>query len=150
MNAADPNTAAEWGERRTSPVELLWDLVFVFSITEVSVLLGHHLSWGGAGRALIVLALIWWAWSAFVWAANAHETSSATLQAALLAGLVLIFVAGLAVPHAFENEATLFACTYAGVRFLHLALYADASRRGRASWSAIAGFAPPSPPAWRC
>ncbi len=74
------------GERRTSPVELLWDLVFVFSITEVSVLLGHHLSWGGAGRALIVLALIWWAWSAFVWAANAHDTDSPTLQAALLRG----------------------------------------------------------------
>jgi low temperature requirement protein LtrA len=104
------------------------------------VLLGHHLSWGGAGRALMVLALIWWAWSAFVWAANAHETTSATLQAALLAGLVLIFVAGLAVPHVFEDEASLFACTYAGVRFLHLALYADASRRGHAAWSAIAGF----------
>jgi low temperature requirement protein LtrA len=54
---------------------------------------------------------------------------------------VLIFIAGLAVPHVFENEATLFACTYAGVRFLHLALYADASRRGQAAWSAIAGFA---------
>lgn len=132
---------AAWAERRTSPVELLWDLVFVFSLTEVSVLLGHHLSWGGAARALIVLALIWWAWSAFVWAANAHETASLTLQAALFAGLVLIFVAGLAVPHVFEDEATLFACTYAGVRFLHLALYADASRRGHAAWSAIAGFA---------
>jgi low temperature requirement protein LtrA len=141
VNAADPSHAAASGERRTSPVELLWDLVFVFSMTEVSVLLGHHLSWGGAGRALIVLALIWWAWSAFVWAANAHETSSPTLQAALLAGLVLIFVAGLAVPHVFEDEAVLFACTYAGVRFLHLALYADASRRGHAAWSAIAGFA---------
>ena len=141
MNAADPKQAAAQGERRTSPVELLWDLVFVFSLTEVSVLLGHHLSWGGAGRALIVLMLIWWAWSAFVWAANAHEASSPTLQLALLAGLVLIFVAGLAVPHVYEDEATLFACTYAGVRFLHLALYADASRRGHAAWSAIAGFA---------
>ena len=38
-------------------------------------------------------------------------------------------------------EATLFAVTYAGVRFLHLALYVDASRRGNASLAAIAGFA---------
>ena len=59
----------------------------------------------------------------------------------LLLGLVLIFVAGLAVPHAYDDEGTLFACTYAGVRFLHLGLYADASRRGQAAWSAIAGFA---------
>ena len=141
MGAADTTRVASPGERRTSPVELLWDLVFVFAITEVSVLLGHHLSWGGVGRSLIVLALIWWAWSAFVWAANAHDSSSPTLQAALLLGLVLIFVAGLAVPHAYDDEGTLFACTYAGVRFLHLGLYADASRRGQAAWSAIAGFA---------
>ena len=113
----------------------------MFAITEVSVLLGHHLSWGGVGRSLIVLALIWWAWSAFVWAANAHDPSSPTLQVGLLLGLVLIFVAGLAVPHAYDDEGTLFACTYAGVRFLHLGLYADASRRGQAAWSAIAGFA---------
>ena len=37
--------------------------------------------------------------------------------------------------------ATVFAVSYAIVRFLHLALYADASRQGNASWSAIAGFA---------
>jgi low temperature requirement protein LtrA len=141
VTAADPTRVASLDERRTSPVELLWDLVFVFAITEVSVLLGHDLSWGGVGRSLIVLALIWWAWSAFVWAANAHDPNSATLQVSLLLGLVLIFVAGLAVPHAYDDEGTLFACTYAGVRFLHLGLYADASRRGQAAWSAIAGFA---------
>jgi low temperature requirement protein LtrA len=55
--------------------------------------------------------------------------------------MVLIFIAGLSLPHAFGDRATLFACTYAGVRLLHLALYAHASRRGSASWSAIAGFA---------
>ena len=75
VSAADPTPLTSGSERRTSPVELLWDLVFVFAITEVSVLLGHHLSWAGVGRGLIVLALIWWAWSAFVWAANAHDTS---------------------------------------------------------------------------
>ena len=55
--------------------------------------------------------------------------------------MVLIFVAGLALPHAWGDRATLFACAYAGVRLLHLGLYAHASRRGQASWSAIAGFA---------
>src|SRR5205823_1374399 len=48
---------------------------------------------------------------------------------------------GLSVPHAFDSEGTLFAATYAVVRLLHLALYADASRQGNAAWSAIAGFA---------
>ena len=128
-------------ERLTTPVELLWDLVFVFAITQVTTLLALDLTWAGFGRAMLVLALVWWAWSAFVWAANAQSPDSATLRATLLVALVLIFVAGLAIPHAFGSQSTLFAATYAGVRLMHLALYADASRRGQANWSAIAGFA---------
>jgi low temperature requirement protein LtrA len=89
---------------------------------------------------MLILALIWWAWSAFVWVVNAQEEDSGTTQLALPASLVLIFLAGLAVPDAFGDEATLFAVTYSGVRLIHLALYADASRRGNASWEAIAGF----------
>jgi low temperature requirement protein LtrA len=128
-------------ERRTSPVELLWDLVFVFAITQVTALISKDLTWAGAGRGMLVLALVWWAWSAFVWAANAHDTGAPSLRLFLLLAMVLTFVAGLALPHAFEDEAPVFAVAYAGVRFLHLALYADASRRGNASWRAIAGFA---------
>lgn len=128
-------------ERRTSPVELLWDLVFVFAITQVTTLLAGDLSWAGFGRSMLVLALVWWAWSAFVWAANAQDPESATLRGALLLALILIFISGLAIPHAIGANATLFATTYAGVRLIHLALYADASRRGQASWSSIAGFA---------
>ena len=127
-------------ERRTSPVELLWDLVFVFTVTQVTTLLSHDLSWPGVGRSMLVLALVWWAWSAFVWAANAQDTGSPVLRLALLLAMVLTFVAGLALPHAFADQAPVFAATYTGVRLLHLALYADASRKGNASWAAIAGF----------
>ncbi|MBV9334642.1 MAG: low temperature requirement protein A [Solirubrobacterales bacterium] len=128
-------------ERRTAPVELLWDLVFVFAITQVTTLLWRDLTWGGFGRAMLVLALVWWAWSAYVWAVNAQDPGSPTLRACLLLSMVSIFISGLSVPHAFGSEATLFAVSYAFVRFLHLALYADASRQGNAAWSAIAGFA---------
>ena len=128
-------------ERRTTPIELLWDLVFVFAVTQVTTLLWHDLTWAGFGRAMLVLALVWWAWSAYVWAANAQTAASAALRACLLVSLVSIFITGLSVPHAFGSEGTLFAVSYAVVRFLHLALYADASRQGNAAWSAIAGFA---------
>lgn len=134
--AGEPPGVSE--ERRTSPVELLWDLVFVFAVTQVTTLLSSDLSWGGFGRSLLALALVWWAWSAFVWAANAHDTASLTLRAVLLTAMFLIFIAGLALPQAFGDGATLFAATYAGVRLMHLVLYADASRRGNASWRAIA------------
>ncbi len=128
-------------ERRTGPVELLWDLVFVFAITRVTTLLAADLSWAGFGRSLRVLALVWWAWSAFVWATNAEDPDAFRLRTLLFVGMVLIFVAGLALPTAFGNDATLFAVSYALVRLLHLGLYADVSRRGNASFSAIAGFA---------
>jgi low temperature requirement protein LtrA len=127
-------------ERRTTPVELFWDLAFVYAVTQVTALLVHHLTWTGFFHGMVILALVWWAWSAFVWAANAQAEDSATMQLALLASLVLIFLAGLAVPDAFGDEALLFALTYSGVRLIHLALYVDASRKGNASWEAIAGF----------
>ena len=141
--AVSPETATQplAEERRTSSVELFWDLVFAFAITQVATLLSKHLTWAGFGRAMLILALVWWAWSAFVWAANAQANDSAVLRLALLVASAFIFVSGLAIPDAFGSRSLLFALTYAVVRFLHLALYADASRRGNASWSAIAGFA---------
>ena len=113
----------------------------MFAVTQVAALLARHLNWAWFGRSMLILALVWWAWSAFVWAANAQDSDSPTLRLALLAAAAFIFISGLAVPEAFTSEGLLFATTYAVVRFLHLALYADASWRGNASWSAIAGFA---------
>jgi low temperature requirement protein LtrA len=127
-------------ERPTAPVELLWDLVFVFAITQVTTLLWRDLTWAGFGRAMLVLALVWWAWSAYVWAANAQSATSPTLRACLLVSSISIFISGLSIPHAFGSEATLFAVSYAVVRFLHLGLYIDASKRGNASWASMAGF----------
>ncbi|HUA49575.1 MAG TPA: low temperature requirement protein A [Solirubrobacteraceae bacterium] len=138
MSESAPEIAEE---RRTAPVELLWDLVFVFAVTQVTTLLWRDLTWAGFGRAMLVLALVWWAWSAFVWAANAQTETSPTLGVCLLVSSIAIFITGLSVPHAYGSEGTLFAVTYAIVRFLHLALYADASRKGNAERSAIVGFA---------
>ena len=143
--ATDPPVAAggetDLAEHRTTPVELLWDLVFVFAVTEVSSLMSHDLTWGWFARSMLVLALVWWAWSAFVWAANAQNATSGAVRACLLISTAVIFITGLSVPGAFGRDGTVFAISYAIVRFLHLALYADASRQGNASWSAIAGFA---------
>jgi low temperature requirement protein LtrA len=137
-------TGGDWPagpERRTSPVELLWDLVFVFAITQVTALLAHRPTWVRFGQGMLLLALVWWAWSAFVWAANAQNEDSRSLRAFLLTSTVLIFTVGLALPQAFGAEGVLFAGAYILVRLLHLGLYVDASRRGNAAWSAIVGFA---------
>src|SRR3954447_16150884 len=128
-------------ERRTSNAELLWDLVFVFAVTQVSTLLAHDLSWPGLGRAMLVLALVWWAWSAFVWVTNAHDPDGPQVRGVLFAAMPLAFVVALAVPGAFGAGALLFVLAYTGVRVLQLALCVVAAHRGRASLAAIAGFA---------
>jgi low temperature requirement protein LtrA len=122
-------------------VELLWDLVFVFAITQVTTLLAAGPSWGRFGHAMLVLALVWWAWSAFVWASNALEAESRRLRGFLLLATILIFIAGLALPHDFGNEAGLFVVAHVLVRLIHMKLYIDAARAGRAGMRAIVGFA---------
>jgi low temperature requirement protein LtrA len=144
VSESEPATAAAEApaaaERETSPVELLWDLVFVFAVTQVATLLSHDTDWVRFGEAMLVLAIIWWAWSAFVWASNAVPADSMALRAYLLTCTVLIFIVGLAIPHAFGSTGLLFACTYAVVRLVHLKLYADAARQGRARRESITGF----------
>jgi low temperature requirement protein LtrA len=134
-----PDAAA--AEQRTTPAELFWDLVFVFAVTQVTTLLYKHLSWAGFGRAMLVLALVWWAWSAFVWATNARDPNDLPVRSVLFVAMIFTFIVALSLPEAFGEDATVFALAYAGVRVLHLGLYVDASRRGNASVAAIAGFA---------
>ena len=113
----------------------------MFAITQVTTLFADRPGWGRFGESMLILALVWWAWSAFVWAANAQAEDSGALRAYLLVATVLIFIVGLALPQAYGREGALFAGAYTLVRLVHLAVYIDASRRGSASWSAIVGFA---------
>jgi low temperature requirement protein LtrA len=143
--AVEPEPTADadapLADRATSSVELLWDLVFVFAITQVTTLLADHTSWERFGEAMLALAIVWWAWSAFVWVSNAFPADSPALRGYLLTCTVLIFIVGLALPHAFGPYGLLFACSYTAVRLLHLKMYTDASGQGRARRDAINGFA---------
>jgi len=56
-------------------VELFFDLVFVFSVTQVAHLLANHLDWTGVAQAVLVFWLVWWAWTQFTWALNAADTT---------------------------------------------------------------------------
>lgn len=58
-------------------------------MTQVTSLLSRSLSWAGLGRSMLVLALMWWAWSAFVWVTNAYE-EDAGFAGTVAIGLVLL------------------------------------------------------------
>ncbi|MFN8108511.1 MAG: low temperature requirement protein A [Thermoleophilia bacterium] len=123
------------------PIELLWDLVFVFAVTQVTAFLEHDHGWAGAARGMLLLALMWWAWSAFVWVVNAHSDETQGVRISLMGCIVVCFITALALPDAFTTHGVLFAVSYSAVRVVHLALYADASRRGSADRGAITGMA---------
>ena len=57
-------------EQHATTLELFYDLVFVFAITQVSHLLLDHLTWEGAGQSLLVLLVVWWAWNYTTWVTN--------------------------------------------------------------------------------
>ena len=57
-------------EERVKPLELFFDLVFVFGLTQVTTMLTADATWGGLLRGILVLGAIWWAWAAYAWLTN--------------------------------------------------------------------------------
>jgi low temperature requirement protein LtrA len=57
-------------EQRVTPLELFFDLVFVYAITQVTQLMSHDPTWRGVARGVLVLAALWWAWTGYAWLTN--------------------------------------------------------------------------------
>jgi low temperature requirement protein LtrA len=60
-------------EKRVIPLELFFDLVFVFALTQVTALMAEDPTWPGLARAMLVLAALWWAWAAYAWLTNENR-----------------------------------------------------------------------------
>jgi low temperature requirement protein LtrA len=129
-------------EQRVTPLELFFDLVFVYAFTQVTTLMSLDLTWRGIGRGLLVLAALWWAWTGFAWLTNTLEPEEGLVRAGMFAGMAGMLVAALAVPQAFGADAVLFGVAYVLVRVVNLALYTLAGRRDPAFLRAIVRFAP--------
>ena len=75
-------------EEPTTTLELFYDLVFVFAITQVSHFLLEHLTWEGAGQAALVLLVVWWSWNYTTWVTNELDPEAIAVRL-LLIGLML-------------------------------------------------------------
>ena len=114
----------EGDEERVKPLELFFDLIFVFAITQVTGLIVDDPTWAGLVRGLLVLGVLWWAWAAYAWLTNTIDPDEGAVRLAMFAAMGAMLIASLAVPDVFGDDAFLFACAYAFVRVAHLALYA--------------------------
>ena len=99
-------------EQRTTTLELFYDLVFVFAITQVSQLLLTNLSWEGVGQSALVLLVVWWAWNYTTWVTNELDPESTVVRLVLIAVMLASLLMAVAIPKAFGDRAVLFAGAY--------------------------------------
>jgi low temperature requirement protein LtrA len=107
-------TAGE--EQRATTLELFYDLVFVFAITQVSHLLLDHLSWEGVGQSLVVLLAVWWSWNYTTWVTNEVDPESIVVRLLLIALMLGSLVMAIAIPEAFGDRALVFAGAYVAIQ----------------------------------
>lgn len=137
-------------EARVTPIELFFDLVFVFSLTQVTSLMAANLTPHGVVRGLFVLALLWWCWVGYAWLGNVVQAEEGLGRAAMFGAMAAMFVMALTVPEAFHDMRggldgpVVVAFAYLAVRVLHLAMFWLAARTedDRALRGQLLRFAP--------
>ena len=115
-------------DRRVTALELFFDLVFVFAITQLTGYVSSDPTWTRLLEALAILATLWWVWSAYAWLGNRTAADEGAVRVVLFAAMGGMLVVSLAVPTAFGDGALAFGIAYFLVRVMHLGAYTIISR----------------------
>jgi low temperature requirement protein LtrA len=129
-------------EQRVTALELFFDLVFVFAITQVTGFLADQPTWGGLLRGLLLLGALWWAWAAYAWLTNTLNPEEGAVRLAMFGSMAAMLIVALATPNAFGADGVAFGVAYFIVRALHLVLYAIAGRGDRDLLRAVLRIVP--------
>jgi low temperature requirement protein LtrA len=100
----------------TTTVELFFDLVYVFAVTQLSHLILADLSAAGIARAVFLLLVVWWAWIYTTWMANWFDPDSPAVRAVLATVTLGSLLMAAALPEAFGARGVLFAVSYVAVQ----------------------------------
>src|ERR687897_3266979 len=116
------------GEERVTPLELFFDLVFVFALTQVTGFLSTHLTWVGMLQAAALLTVLWSSWASYSWLTNAVSAEEVIpARMVIFCAMAAMFVASLAVPGAFGEYGVIFGSAVFVVWLLQVLLYALAT-----------------------
>lgn len=85
---------------RVTSFEIFFDLVFVFAITRVGSFMARSLTAATLARGLILLLLLWWSWTAYVWPGNRVRTDQGLVRSGMLVVMAALFIAALVMPDA--------------------------------------------------
>ena len=125
------------GEQRTTRVELFYDLVFVFAVTQLSLRLAADISVANATQVMFLLLVVWWAWIYTTWMTNWFDPAHLSVAAVLITCMLAMFVMAIAIPDAFGERAPLFAGGYVALQWVRntfVVVMADRNEPMRASW----------------
>ncbi len=122
----EPDEPGGEEEQRVAPLELFFDLVFVFAVTQVTALMVADTSLRGIGQGMLVLGALWWAWVGYAWLTNVANTDDLEVRLVMFLAMGALFVAALAAPGAFDEDGLVFGLAYFVVRLAHILLYAHA------------------------
>jgi low temperature requirement protein LtrA len=132
----------EDGDRSTDALELFFDLVFVFSMSQVTELMLVANSWLGLARGVMALTAVWWAWVCFAWLTDTTADAGMGVRLLTLTAMAAMLVAAIALPDAFGGDALIFAVAYLCVRLVHLVLLLQETSRSLESHSSAVHLAP--------
>jgi low temperature requirement protein LtrA len=99
-------------EYEVTPVELFFDLVYVFAISQLSQFLLQHLSWMGFAQAVVLYLAVFWAWAFTTWATSLTDPTRAPVRTMLLVAMLFGLFMNAAIPEAFGEAGWLFVATY--------------------------------------
>ena len=112
---------------RVSTLELFFDLVFVFTITQLTSVLESQPTLRGLTQVALMLGVIWWMYSGYAWLTNAVPADRLSRRLFLLGGMASYLVLALAISRAFSGTGTAFGLAYAAIVVIHAALFTRAS-----------------------
>src|SRR4051812_21269906 len=111
-------------EARVSTLELFFDLVFVFTITQLTALLGHGVTAEVVGQVVLVFLVVFWMYGGYAWLTNAVPPDRPVRRLLLIVGMGAFFVCALAIPRVFAGHGLVFGVGYLVVVLVHAGLYA--------------------------
>src|SRR5919201_4360738 len=108
---------------RVTTLELFFDLVFVFTITQLTAVLYHAPSARSVAQVALMLGVIWWMYGGYAWMTNAVSAHTASRRLLLLGGMAGYFVLAMSVPHAFSGSGLAFGLAYMAIVSVHTTLF---------------------------
>ncbi|GAA5123233.1 low temperature requirement protein A [Pseudonocardia adelaidensis] len=117
-----------------TPLELFFDLVFVFALTQVTEFMSEHAGAVDVLRGLLVITVMWWCWIGYSWLCSLVRAEQGAMRIGLFAAMAAVFVQAITIPEAFDDlpgglqGPVVFACCYFVVRAVHVAMFWLASR----------------------